>query len=65
MNFQWTKQNVINDNIVNAETPNYKCKTLKKYNLLEFYFFPHCEMGTISPWVIRIQYISADCNGNF
>ncbi|MCI9156817.1 MAG: flagellar basal body rod protein FlgB [Lawsonibacter sp.] len=26
MNFQWTKQNVINDNIVNAETPNYKTK---------------------------------------
>lgn len=26
MNFQWTKQNVINDNIVNAETPNYKAK---------------------------------------
>lgn len=26
MNFQWTKQNAINDNIVNAETPNYKVK---------------------------------------
>ena len=26
MDFQWTKQNVINDNIVNAETPNYKAK---------------------------------------
>ena len=26
MNFQWTKQTVINDNIVNAETPNYKTK---------------------------------------
>ena len=26
MNFQWTKQSVINDNIVNAETPNYKAK---------------------------------------
>ena len=26
MNFQWTKQTVINDNIVNAETPNYKVK---------------------------------------
>lgn len=26
MSFQWTKQNVINDNIVNAETPNYKAK---------------------------------------
>lgn len=26
MNFQWTKQAVINDNIVNAETPNYKAK---------------------------------------
>lgn len=26
MNFQWVKQNVINDNIVNAETPNYKAK---------------------------------------
>ena len=26
MNFQWTKQTVINDNIVNAETPNYKAK---------------------------------------
>ena len=28
MNFQWTKQNVINDNIVNAETPNYKAKVV-------------------------------------
>ena len=26
MNFQWTKQVTINDNIVNAETPNYKVK---------------------------------------
>jgi len=26
MRFQWTKQNVINDNIINAETPNYKVK---------------------------------------
>ena len=26
MNFQWTKQGVISDNIVNAETPNYKTK---------------------------------------
>lgn len=26
MNFQWTKQITINDNIVNAETPNYKAK---------------------------------------
>ena len=26
MNFQWTKQSVISDNIVNAETPNYKAK---------------------------------------
>lgn len=26
MRFQWTKQTVINDNIVNAETPNYKVK---------------------------------------
>ena len=26
MNFQWTKQSAINDNIVNAETPNYKAK---------------------------------------
>ena len=26
MSFQWTKQNVINDNIINAETPNYKVK---------------------------------------
>lgn len=26
MNFQWTKQNVILDNIANAETPNYKAK---------------------------------------
>ena len=26
MNFQWTKQSVISDNIVNAETPNYKTK---------------------------------------
>lgn len=26
MNFQWTKQTTINDNIVNAETPNYKVK---------------------------------------
>ncbi len=26
MDYQWTKQNVINDNIVNAETPNYKAK---------------------------------------
>ena len=26
MNFQWTKQVTINDNIVNAETPNYKTK---------------------------------------
>lgn len=26
MNFQWTKQVTINDNVVNAETPNYKAK---------------------------------------
>ena len=26
MKFQWTKQCAINDNIVNAETPNYKAK---------------------------------------
>lgn len=26
MNFQWTKQVTISDNIVNAETPNYKVK---------------------------------------
>ena len=26
MDFQWTKQVTINDNIVNAETPNYKAK---------------------------------------
>lgn len=26
MSFQWTKQTTINDNIVNAETPNYKVK---------------------------------------
>ena len=26
MNFQWTKQNVLLDNIANAETPNYKVK---------------------------------------
>lgn len=26
MNFQWTKQAAISDNIVNAETPNYKAK---------------------------------------
>ena len=26
LNFQWTKQTAINDNIVNAETPNYKAK---------------------------------------
>ena len=26
MNFQWTKQNVLLDNIANAETPNYKAK---------------------------------------
>ena len=26
MNFQWPKQVTINDNIVNAETPNYKAK---------------------------------------
>ena len=26
LNFQWTKQTTINDNIVNAETPNYKVK---------------------------------------
>lgn len=26
MNFQWVKQTTINDNIVNAETPNYKAK---------------------------------------
>lgn len=26
MNFQWAKQTVISDNIVNAETPNYKTK---------------------------------------
>lgn len=26
MNYQWTKQTVISDNIVNAETPNYKTK---------------------------------------
>lgn len=26
MNFQWTKQNVLLDNIANAESPNYKAK---------------------------------------
>lgn len=26
MNFQWTKQVTINQNIVNADTPNYKAK---------------------------------------
>ena len=26
MNFQWTKMSVINNNIVNAETPGYKAK---------------------------------------
>ena len=26
MNFQWTKFSAISDNIVNAETPNYKAK---------------------------------------
>lgn len=26
MNFQWTKMSVINNNIVNAETPNYKAQ---------------------------------------
>ena len=26
MNYQWTKFNAISDNIVNAETPNYKAK---------------------------------------
>lgn len=26
MNFQWTKQSAISDNIINAETPNYKAK---------------------------------------
>lgn len=26
MNFQWTKQRAISDNIVNAETPDYKTK---------------------------------------
>ena len=26
MNFQWTKLSAINENIVNAETPNYKAK---------------------------------------
>lgn len=26
MNFQWAKQRAISDNIVNAETPNYKVK---------------------------------------
>ena len=26
MNFQWTKQRAIADNVVNAETPNYKTK---------------------------------------
>lgn len=26
MKFQWTKQTAISDNIVNAETPNYKTK---------------------------------------
>ena len=26
MNFQWTKQSVLLDNIANAETPNYKSK---------------------------------------
>lgn len=26
MDFQWTKFNAISDNIVNAETPNYKAK---------------------------------------
>ena len=26
MSFQWAKQRAISDNIVNAETPNYKVK---------------------------------------
>ena len=26
MNFQWTKMSVINNNLVNAETPNYKAQ---------------------------------------
>lgn len=26
MDFQWTKQVVLSDNVVNAETPNYKAK---------------------------------------
>ena len=26
MNFQWTKQRAITDNVVNAETPDYKTK---------------------------------------
>ena len=26
MNFQWTKQRAIADNVVNAETPDYKTK---------------------------------------
>ena len=28
MSFQWAKQRAISDNIVNAETPNYKTKTV-------------------------------------
>ena len=28
MDFQWTKFSVISDNIVNAETPNYKAKVV-------------------------------------
>ena len=35
MDFQWTKQNVINDNIVNAETPNYKAKYVTFEEALE------------------------------
>ena len=35
MNFQWTKQVAINDNIVNAETPNYKAKYVTFEEALE------------------------------
>ena len=30
MNFLWTKQSCILDNIANAETPNYKTKALSQ-----------------------------------
>ena len=35
MNFQWTKQETLLDNIVNADTPGYKAKSVSFDNILE------------------------------